>query len=301
MANDHGILLESGTGELEVLEFQVGNSFYAINVIKVREILHIEKYTKLPNSKKAVHGISEVRGEVVTLIDLKYVLDEEKKPLDGNVMTLLCEFNQMKVAFTVDKVLGIHRIGWNLIQKPDDLVQNALVIGNINYENRILMLLDFERIVMDIAPQTGITESRLGNLENLDRDHVKLVLADDSPTIRQVLKEVLLKAGYSNLQFFDDGQKTYQYLMEIRDRLGEEYHKEVNLLITDIEMPVLDGHTLTRRIKEDKILKTLPVVIFSSLITNELRHKGESVGADAQLSKPEVGKLVRSVDLLVAK
>lgn len=299
MANNHGILLEAGTGELEVLEFQVGTSFYAINVIKVREILHIEKYTKLPNAKKEVHGIAEVRGDVITLIDLNYVLDEEKKPLDGNVMTLLCEFNQMKVAFTVDKVMGIHRIGWDKIQKPDEMVQNSLVIGNINYEERILMLLDFERIVMDIAPQTGITEKRLGNIEALDRSHIKLLLADDSPTIRQVLKDVLVKAGYDDLTFFDDGQKALTYLNELKEKHEEGFINHVHLLITDIEMPKLDGHTLTRRIKEDKILRTLPVVIFSSLITDELKHKGEDVGADAQLSKPQVGKLVAEIDRLI--
>ena len=301
MANDHGILLESGTGELEILEFKVGNAYYAINVIKVREILNIEKYTKLPNSKKSVHGISEVRGEVVTLIDLKFVLDGIKEELDDSVMTLLCEFNQMKVAFTVDKVLGIHRIGWDVIQKPDDLVKNALVIGNINYDGRILMLLDFERIVMDIAPETGITENRLGKLEERDRSGVKLVLADDSPTIRQVLKGVLIKAGYKNLTFFDDGEKALNYLYELLDKKGEKINEEVNLVITDIEMPQLDGHTFTRKIKEDKILKNLPVVIFSSLITKELKHKGEDVGADAQLSKPQVGELVEAVDRLVFK
>lgn len=299
MKENEGILLESGIGEFEILKFTVNGKHYAINVIKVREILQIDKLSEVPNSPEAISGITLVRGEVVTVIDLKYVLEKNHYADSNHKMTLLCEFNQLKVAFLVDEVLGIHRIRWDQMQKPDDILNATLVVGNINLDNAIYMMLDFEKIVMDISPQTGITTARIAGLEAKDRTKVELMLADDSPMIRQVLRDTLTYAGFTKLRFFDDGQQALDYLMTLVERKGEAFTEDVQLLITDIEMPQLDGHTLTRRIKEHKILKKLPIIIFSSLITDSLKHKGDSVGADAQMSKPEIGRLVLLIDKLL--
>ena len=298
-----GILLETGTGELEILEFTVKNTHYAINVIKIKEILEIDYVTKVPKSNPALIGLTMVRGDVIPLIDMNYVLEKEFTPINGKIKTLLCEFNQLKVAFCVDEVHGIHRIGWNLIKKPDMVIENSdsLIIGNITLGERILMLLDFEKIVTDIAPSTGINESRIGNITKKDRMGIKLILSDDSPMIRQLLDDVLTKAGFGNMKFFNDGQQAWHYLDNLASEKGNRFIEDVQILITDIEMPQMDGHTLTRKIKEHKILRTLPVIIFSSLITDDLKHKGESVKADAQMSKPEVENLVNVIDKLIEK
>ena len=298
-----GILLETGTGELEILEFTVKNTHYAINVIKIKEILEIDYVTKVPKSNPALIGLTMVRGDVIPLIDMNYVLEKEFTPINGKIKTLLCEFNQLKVAFCVDEVHGIHRIGWNLIKKPDMVIENSdsLIIGNITLGERIIMLLDFEKIVTDIAPSTGINESRIGNITKKDRMGIKLILSDDSPMIRQLLDDVLTKAGFGNLKFFNDGQQAWHYLDNLASEKGNRFIDDVQILITDIEMPQMDGHTLTRKIKEHKILRTLPVIIFSSLITDDLKHKGESVKADAQMSKPEVENLVNVIDKLIEK
>lgn len=160
-------------------------------------------------------------------------------------------------------------------------------------------MLDFEKIVTDISPKSGISEDRLVSVEYKDRSDLKLVLADDSPLIRKLLKETLTKAGFTNMKIFDDGEQALDYLEGLKKDLGKSFVKEVQLLITDIEMPQMDGLTLTRKVKEDEVLKRLPVIIFSSLITDDLRHKGESVGADAQLSKPEIEELIGVVDQLL--
>ncbi len=294
-----GILLETGTGEVEILKFKVNGKHYAINVVKVREILQLGETAKVPNANPSIMGLTLVRGEVVTVIDLQHVLEKRGFTDTENKMTLLCEFNQIKVAFCVDEVLGIHRIRWADMNKPDELLDQSLVIANINLDNKIYMLLDFERIVMDISPQTGISVERMQHIEKKDRSQHLLVLADDSPMIRRVLLDTLTLAGYTNMRFFNDGQEALDYFMDLVDRKGKDYQSEAHLLITDIEMPRLDGHTLTRQIKEHRILSTLPVIIFSSLITSELRHKGEAVGADAQMSKPEIGQLIEMVDALL--
>lgn len=299
MEKNSGILLESGTGELEILHFTVENEHYAINVVKVKEILNIDNISKVPNAHPAIPGISLIRGDVITVVDMRMVLENERNENIGKSMTLVCEFNNMKVAFAIDEVIGISRIGWDQILKPSDITSSSLVIGNVKLNNKILMMLDFEKIVMDISPDTGISVERVKGVAIRDRSDAKLVLADDSPMIRQVLKDSLLSAGFTDLTFFNDGEEAFNYILKLYDELGENFKSKVHLMITDIEMPKLDGHTLTRRIKEHKVLKKLPIIIFSSLITGDLRHKGESVGADAQLSKPEVGQLVELIDSIL--
>lgn len=299
MDNKQGILLESGTGEVEILHFTVAGVHYAINVVKVKELLQIENIAKIPNSHPAVSGISLIRGEMISIVDLLYVLENQKNQNVKNSMTLVCEFNKIKVGFAIDTVLGINRIGWNMILKPDNLTSNSLIIGNINLNNQIIMLLDFEKIVMDINPNTGINMDRIKEIEVKDRSTIKVALADDSPMIRKVLLDTLTKAGFTKLKFFDDGMQAYEYLAMLAEKRGDQFMNEIDLLITDIEMPQLDGHALTRRIKEHRILKKLPVIIFSSLITDDLMHKGDAVGADAQMSKPEIENLVKLIDKIL--
>lgn len=299
--NNTSILLESGTGEAEILKFKVCGKHYAINVVKVKEILPLSKLTPVPNAPKAVMGMTLIRGDVVTIIDLHTVLEGvNRAEVDlSNTKILLCEFNQMKVAFSVDEVIGIHRIRWDEMHAPDQMIQGSGVIANIEFEGIIYMLLDFESVIVDISPDTAINPDMVKGMMDSRRARYKLVLADDSKVIRRLLKDTLENAGYKRLKFFDDGQAALDYLMDLVDKKGSDYEEDIDLLISDIEMPRLDGHTLVRTIKEHPILKKLPVIIFSSLITNELRHKGESVGADAQMSKPEVGELVEQIDRLL--
>ncbi|MCD4711917.1 MAG: chemotaxis protein [Clostridiales bacterium] len=296
MENKSGILLESGTGEVEILHFTVSGVHYAINVVKVKELLQIENISKIPNAHPAISGLSLIRGEMISVVDLLYVLEGQKNEKVKNGMTLVCEFNKIKVGFAIESVLGIQRIGWNEIMKPDDLTSNSLIIGNINLNGEIIMLLDFEKIVMDINPNTGINMDRIKDIVVKDRSKIKIALADDSPMIRKVLLDTLTRAGFTKLKFFDDGMETLDYLLMLVEKKGEKFKDDIDLLITDIEMPQLDGHSLTRRVKEHRILKNLPVIIFSSLITGDLLHKGEAVGADAQMSKPEIKNLVKLID-----
>ncbi|MBX4261508.1 chemotaxis protein [Clostridium estertheticum] len=293
--NTNNILLESGTGEVEILEFIINNKFYAINIIKVKEVINANNLTKLPESHPAIAGLTLYRDKIITLIDLRYVLEKQHKT-EIESPIILCEFNKIEVAFSIDSIVGVHRIKWEQITKPDDISTNSLVIGNIVLSNKIILMLDFEKIVTDISPSTGISEDRIVDIDYKDRSNVKLVLADDSPLIRKLLNDTLIKAGFLNLKIFNDGKQALDYLLDLVSKKGIEFMEDVQVLITDIEMPQMDGHTLTRKIKEHVILRKLPVVLFSSLITSDLKHKGEAVGADAQLSKPEIAELVSCID-----
>lgn len=293
------ILLETGTGEVEILEFIVNGKNYGINVIKVKEIMEIDNLTNLPLAHASVAGLTLSRNEIITVINLNHVLYKEKE-LSKDPKVIVCEFNQTKVAFTFDSIVGIHRIGWKDIKKPEHMSSNQLVIGNIIFDNRIILLLDFEKIVTDINPNVGITEEKMADISQRDRSKVKLILADDSALIRQLIKNTLTKAGYQDMKFFNDGEEALHYLQKIVKEKKENFIQDAHVMITDIEMPQMDGHTLTRIIKEHDILKTLPVIIFSSLITDDLKHKGIAVGADAQMSKPEIGRLVTMIDEFTA-
>lgn len=295
------ILLESGTGELEILEFAISKRHYAINIIKIKEILDVDanRLTPLPLSHPAIAGLILNRTEILTVIDLKYVVEGVKSKNFSKL--IVCEFNKLKVAFIIDEVIKVQRIKWEEIMKPDDISPNSLVVGNIVMDSNIVLMLDFEKIVTDISPETGISEDRIYNVDYRDRSNIKLIIADDSAMIRKLLENTLLKAGFRGFKTFSDGKQAWDYLKAVSVEKGEKFTENVEILITDIEMPQMDGHALTRHIKEDPILCKLPVIIFSSLITDDLKHKGDSVGADGQLSKPEVGELVELVDKLIAE
>lgn len=297
---DNNILLESGNGELEIIEFIIKDTHYAINVVKVKEVMEMPQsgITRLPDPKPEIAGVLLSRQEILPLINLKYIVTKKIEENIGSKI-IVCQFNKITVAFSIDDIVAVHRIKWSDIRKPDDLLEDSLSVGNIVLEDKIIVMLDFEKIVTDISPSSGISEDRLVNVEYKDRSNAKLVLADDSALIRRLLKDTLTKAGFKNLRIFDDGKQALDFLQGLAKEKGENFTEDVQILITDIEMPQMDGLTLTRCVKEDAILKTLPVVIFSSLITDELRHKGDSVKADAQLSKPEIEELVDVIDKLL--
>lgn len=291
------ILLESGTNELEIVEFLIGENQFAINVMKVREILNPAPITKIPHSHPHIEGIIELRGEVLPVIDMAKALGLLPSETSAQDKFIVAEFNQQKVVFHVHNVTRIHRISWKQIEKPSQMYQglDGQVIGVVKLEGKMILLLDFEKMIVDINPESGINVQQIKKLGKRERSNKKIVVAEDSPLLRKLLHDTLAEAGYAFVEFFENGEDALHYLQSVVKQ-GKPIEQEVQLVITDIEMPQMDGHHLTKRIREDEHLKKLPVVIFSSLITDDLRHKGEKVGASAQVSKPEIGELVKVID-----
>lgn len=297
---NQSVLLDVGTGELEVIVFVVNQNRYCINVLKAREIIQLTEVRPAADSNNSILGITNVRDQVMTVIDLSYILDKKAITEVKGKMALVCEFNRKQMMFAVDSIEGIHRVKWSDITKPDSLLKGGLSVGNILTDKGILLMLDFEKIITDISKEENPYEKGKGEIIlKAERATKKIYMADDSKTIRTLLKEVLTAAGYKDIHTFDNGKEALEALLQIKEKYGNEFKEEVDLLITDIEMPILDGHTVTRRIKEDSVLSSLPVIIFSSLITDDLYHKGEAVGANCQISKPSIHELVDAVDSLV--
>ncbi|PGC94174.1 chemotaxis protein [Bacillus toyonensis] len=301
MSQAQSILLESGTNELEIVTYTVGENLFSINVMKVREIINPFPVTTVPESHHAVEGVVQVRGEILPVINLAMALNlKSTKPLDQTKF-IISELNQMKVIFRVDEVHRIQRISWEQIDEPASLSMGLeeTTSGIVKLDGKIILLLDYEKIVCEISG-TGYDNKSLSGLEQkTDRAEKVIYIAEDSAMLRQILEETLSSAGYTKMNFFSNGAEALAQIEKLAKEQGEKMFEHIHLLITDIEMPKMDGHHLTKVVKDGEIMNRLPVIIFSSLITNELFHKGEAVGANAQVSKPDIQELIGLVDKLV--
>lgn len=295
---DTKILLENGTNELEVLEFTLDGNSYGINVAKIKEIITYQPLTPVPNAHPSIEGLFMPRDTMITAIDLRNCLGRGESQPGG--LFIITNFNKLDIAFHVEAVLGIHRVSWRDIIKPDATIsttEESVATGIIKQNGKLIIILDFEKIVTDINPETGLKVSEITELGERRRCDVPILIAEDSPLLNKLIVDSLRGAGYHNLIHTENGQKAYDVICQCKDDGTLDEH--VKLLITDIEMPEMDGHHLTKLVKEDPETSNIPVVIFSSLVNEEMKRKGAALGADAQLSKPEIGNLVRVVDGLI--
>ncbi|WP_371375725.1 chemotaxis protein [Sporomusa aerivorans] len=299
MSDKKGILLETGTNEFEIVEFSIGPVSYGINVAKVREVINPIPVTQMPNVHPWVDGIFTLRGRVMPLVNLPRCLGNQSTTTSPKV--IVSELNNYYVAFLVDEVSRIHRISWTAMEPPPHIANSEMVVGIIKMAEKMVVLLDFEKIVADINPEMNekfnqLTSSPADILEI--RKNKTILVAEDSKLLRDLLLGTLHSAGYPNIILSENGQEAWHKIEQlIAD--GQPVENKVHMVITDIEMPQMDGHHLTKRIKEHEKLKHLPVVIFSSLINEEMRLKGQSIGANGQVSKPEIAQLIDLVDKFI--
>ncbi len=313
------ILLEAGTNELEIVEFYIeeheiaedGSSlpetyrgYYGVNVAKVLEIIRMPKVTELPEVQHpCVLGAFNLRSHIIPLVNLGMWLGKTQATLEEEPKTIVTEFNSVTTAFMVSGVNRIHRISWEEVEAPSPYVakmSNNTVIGVVRLEERIVFLLDLEKIVANLNPTLALRLDDLGEDWDADANYRALVV-DDSALIREMMRDLLEKANF-NVEVAEHGAAGWERLVSFKEKSIEEDRPItdfVQIVVSDIEMPMMDGHNLTKRIKEDPVLKDLPVILFSSLITDKLRHKGDSVGADDQVSKPEVTYLARRAGDLI--
>lgn len=296
-----GILLESGTNELEILEFRIGGNYYGINVAKVREILPYKEPTPIPNAHPCIEGIFMPRDEIITIVNLAKHLNMPTAS-EGKDMYIVTNFNKLNIGFHVHSVVGISRVSWSDISKPDATLNGngtGVATGIIKLEGKLIVILDFEKIISDISPETGLRVSEIDQLGPRQRNTAPILIAEDSALLGKLIAESLSKAGYTNLTMTTNGQEAWDKLNEYKNE--GVLDQKVRLIITDIEMPQMDGHRLTKLVKDSAAFAHIPIVIFSSLVNDEMRKKGEALGADAQLSKPEIGHLVEAIDGILWK
>ena len=289
------VITEVGTNEWQVVVFFLGEQSFAINVDKTREILRWPGCRAIPDAPAALIGITSVRGEVLPMVDLRVFLGIQPVTAIEQSKVIIAEFNEVKLGFVVDAVERIYRI------KSEDLdsTMTGKYLGDwilyvIKRDSRNVLLLDYEAIVQTISPQLVIQHNAADSaktramLEDVGRPaDYRIIVAEDSPLIRKQVEDALTASGFTNLKICPDGKVAYDAIVKDRE--------DCDLLITDVEMPRLDGLTLTRRIKENLETKNIPVVVFSSIMANDIKNKAASVGANYQVTKPEINQLVECV------
>jgi two-component system, chemotaxis family, chemotaxis protein CheV len=314
-----GILLESGTNELEIIEVYIDEEggyrgYYGINVAKILEIISMPaNVTKPPNAAYFVSGVFNHRGKVIMLLDLALWLG--RKQVKGEKATvIITEFNKVTSAFLVSGVTRIHRTSWANIKPLDNFMQNYCdaITGMILLENKTVLMLDLEKAIGELDPRLAVPYRHDDDQkENFSDVHMtdltyplKVLHADDSRMIRTKVKDLLESEKEFVVTSMVDGNEAWKYLDELKKQASDQGKRVtdfIDIVLSDIEMPEMDGYHLCQRIKTDPELRDIPVALFSSLITDKLRHKGESVGADAQFAKPSPNDLIQGLKGLLLK
>jgi two-component system chemotaxis response regulator CheV len=294
---DTGILLEAGTNEVEILVFNVGHERCGVNVAKVREARTLERAVFLPRFPDSIEGVVCVRNDVVPAVDLCKYLWGSRQDIDASQeRNLLLEFNERMVAFRVQSIDRVYRVSWkDIIPMPQHTGRDVPITGLVLLEGKIVTLLDFESIGAILGVSGSIETNAKQVVEEKGKVEIKdlpLVFADDSPLIRRMMLDALTKSGYRNIHVFSDGQEAWNYLADLGGKhTVEDIREHVAAIVTDIEMPRMDGFHLTKCVRENAVLRDLPVILFSSLVSRDNEKKGMQVGATAQISKPRWDEL----------
>src|ERR1035437_10574216 len=309
--NQSKILLESDTNELEIVEFRIdevdwhGNvlpCYYGVNVAKVREIIRLPQMSRIVNAKPGVEGMIKLRDKVITIINLATVLNKSTGDLVADRVVVL-EFNNLMVGVLVHSVSRIYRISWKNVEAPAAAVHSDEVTGLVKMDDRIILVLDFEKIVAELCSESALKPLEDSDLltsasQNSDRSHKMVLVVDDSLFIRNTLCNPLRSAGYTVAEA-ENGAVAWNL---IQDRLtrcaqdGSDFRSHISMMITDVEMPQMDGLHLTSRVRNEETLKGFPIVIFSSLASEDNKRKWIGLGADHILTKPDLPKLVMVAD-----
>ncbi len=291
------ILTEAGTNEVEILVFEVKGGFYGVNVAKVREIITPVPVTRLSATHEAVRGLFTLREHVHPLVDLRRFFGMPPAESEADSRVVVMEFNNDRMGFLVDKVDRIHRVSWKQISEVPwtGTGGDTAITGVLRIDDHMILMIDFERIMFKIAGVEAFEEASV-EPAHIDRAATKVMLADDSATMRRMLQSSMETAGFQDIVIAHDGQEAF-------DKLHEMHQQGClpDILVTDIEMPRMDGLYLTKRIKENDNLKHIPVIVFSSLVSDDNLKKCQSVGADRQLTKTQLPGLVDTIDELLGQ
>ena len=305
MANQE-ILLESGTNEMELLTFLLGDQPFGMNVVKVQAIVQFDSssVSKIPEAPAALLGMMLYRNKTLPLIDLFAALNMQTTTASERQIVIVTEFNNVVSGFKVDGVERINRISWDAFIPVGDFIgsSSASIIGSVNLDEKEVLVIDLEHILAEIIPGMALEEATdkiLGIENRQSRENMRIMFAEDSTIIRNRLVRILRDSGFSNVKAFSNGKDAYNALSAINGKAGLKGPRQDDLphvIVSDIEMPKMDGLTFCRKIKGDTGLSQIPFIVFSSLINEQMVLKCKSVGADSYITKPETNKLVSMLD-----
>ncbi len=288
--------------ELEVMEFEVGSNTYGINIAKVKEVVQYSEPLPSPDQNPCVEGILMLRGNPIPVISLSKRLGIKEAENTSRHLFIITSFNNLEVGLHVYAINGIVKLSWSDIKSPDETISrynNCIITGIVNFKEKILVLLDFEKIVADINPSTTIQTKDVKKADINPNSDNPIMVVDDSQMLNKLIGSCLAKAGYTNIISFANGKEAWDALCAAEDK--NNIRNKYNVIISDIEMPVMDGLTLCSKIKHDKDMNKIPVILFSSILDESMEARAKTVGADASISKPRINELVGILEGLMNK
>lgn len=302
------IVEDTETDEVEILEFLLGDQSFGINVAKVMQILAFDesRFTAIPGDNGANRGVLLWQKKTIPLIDLNCALNRKKQELSERPIVIVTRFYEVTNGFLISDVNKIHRVSWEKVKPIESIFSkySSNVTGSISIGDKEILLVDFEYIIAELFPDTKMDY----DLKDIDlkrelvRDDLKIIYSEDSTFIRKNISGLLKKVGFNHVTAFENGQDAFDHIHD----LVTQAHKEnkpisdfINLVISDIEMPKMDGLTLCKKIKKEMGLSDVPVALFSSLIDEQMSIKCKEAGADLFTNKPKIAELIVMIDDLL--
>ena len=289
-------VVETGINEFELLEFKIGKNCYGINVSKIKEILPYKEVTPIPNAHEFIEGIFMPRNMIITSVDLGKALRLKNFDYGNRDMAIVAKFNNITVSFHVEEVVGIHRILWNEINKPDSTIdsdEHSLATGIVRVDNRLIIILDLEKILSEINTELGISAKTVEKFRTNKVYKEKILLVEDSSLILRELKECFNMAGYKNVELATNGREALEIMRKYKEK-GKP--KEFDCIITDIEMPIMDGRQLIMNLKADSAFKSIPIIVFSSIVDNDNLYDETLIKADELQGKPNIEQVIETLN-----
>ena len=300
MIGNQNELFDAQKQTIQLMEFVVAGGYYGINVAKVSHIMKYNQHpiTPMPNSNPFVEGIFKPRDDTMTVINLAAYMGLPPSEDEEHDILIITKLNNVQTAFHVHGVEAIDVIPLSDIEKPDSTIyggDESMATGVAKFNDKLITIIDFEKVLIDISPSLGFDTVELDKFGPRNSSLKPILVAEDSPLLERLIISALEKAGYINIVCTSNGQEAWNLLQEYKSRSGpiEDY---VTAVITDIEMPIMDGHSLIRLLKSDNTYSKIPVFVFSSIVTDEMREMGEKLGVVDSVSKPEITKLVALLD-----
>ncbi|MFV0520162.1 MAG: chemotaxis protein CheV [Lachnospirales bacterium] len=296
-SSKHEIILDTDSNEFSVMEFKVDGKCYGINVGKVNIIMKYENVIPMPNANECIEGIFKPRDEIITVVNLPKFLKHTEFEDTSKDILIIVNINKCTLAFHVHSVEGIRRVSWKDINKPDKTIYgtvDSLVTGIAKYQDRLITVLDFERIMFDINPEAYAPDD-FEIVEGKVDPSKPVLVVEDSATPLTVIVNKLKSVGYTEIITKTNGNEAWEYLERL-DQKGYDISEQVKCIISDIEMPIMDGLEFTKKVRADNRFKHLPIILFSALVNEEMKEKCLKSGATGQISKPEINNLVTLVN-----
>ncbi len=289
-----------GQNRLELLTFRLnGLQRYGINVFKVKEVLQCPKLTAMPNLHRLVKGVAHIRGQTLSVIDLSLAIGGRPTQDVEKSFVVIAEFNRTIQAFLVSSVERIINMRWEaILPPPEGAGKSNYLTAVTNIDNELVEILDVEKILAEIAPVDETMDASIGQ-EIVEAEQEKeivrrILIADDSTVARKQVQRAIESIGFECI-LTKDGKDAYEKLLEMTKE-GSIYD-QISLVISDIEMPEMDGYTLTAEIRRNAQMKDLYVILHSSLSGVFNQAMVERVGANSFIAKfnpDELGNAVKA-------